>query len=107
MCGATRKAFIALMFKLLGNRILLKPEPDPVGQNSGNRSRIWIPEIMRKEKPAFGTVVMLGTGKKIDPEIRVGQRVRVDTKLGSVDVMHEGEPHRIVANADVQIILGS
>lgn len=85
--------------RILGDRVLVS-FPSTVTDDSP----IYIPEAHRKQ-PAIGTVVMLGTGKKIPEELKVGDRIRVDTGFGSFACMHEDKPHRIVSVLDCQFIL--
>lgn len=84
---------------LLGNRLLIEPIEPPAGT-------IEAPQLSKTLTP-IGRVVLLGSGPISHPELAVGQQVRVDTDRGSVAVLYEGRPHRIVSALDVQLIFGN
>ncbi len=59
----TKTKEIKIKFKPAGDRVLVKPEES---QDEKSPSGIIIPDTARKEKPARGTVIAVGEGKRTD-----------------------------------------
>jgi len=91
--------------RLLGNRILL----EPLASETVTAGGIAIPERQVQKQPV-GFVRMVGTGNGDATlaadmaEMKVGQKVRVNTRMGGVEVSLEGVPHRIHSVMDVECI---
>lgn len=86
--------------RLLGTNILIKPEI-PEQPNSGIlRSEIKKPDIDK------GTVVLIGQGLPDEPmDVAIGDYIKFRNNAG-IPIMHDGQPHLIVNQSDVQAILG-
>ncbi|MDD4179172.1 MAG: co-chaperone GroES [Candidatus Margulisbacteria bacterium] len=90
----------------IGDRVVVKPEPEEIKTKSG----IVLPESA-KEKPSEGTVVAVGGGKILDNgtkahmEVKVGDKV-IYTKYGGTEVKIEGEEYVILAERDILAIKG-
>jgi len=90
----------------IGDRVVVKPEPEEVKTKSG----IVLPESA-KEKPSEGTVVAVGGGRILDNgqkahmEVKVGDKV-IYTKYGGTEVKIEGEEYVILAERDILAIKG-
>jgi len=84
------------ILKILGNRALVEFDDGPE-----NNSPIFIPEVFRKKK-AVGTIVMMGTGKKVESfGLKPGDRVLTDINYGSFECVHEGKTCRIHSVLDL------
>lgn len=82
--------------KLLGDRILVKLEkPNPTGA------------LLVINGPVnTGIVLLLGSGKRLPPELNVGGRVHLDVSYGNVQTAYQGQPANIFSIRDVLAILG-
>lgn len=89
------------MFKVLGDRIAIKPDEAETKTKSG----IYIPETS-KEKPQQGTVVKVGRGTVLDngtilePEVKVDDKV-VYTRYSGQEVKFNEETLIIVKESDI------
>ena len=92
--------------KPLGNRLLIQP----LEEKELNKGGIIIPDTA-KEKPQEGTVVAVGTGKlddsgkKIEFNIKVGDKVLI-SKYGGTEIKIDGENYLIMREDDVLGIIG-
>lgn len=84
--------------QVLGDRILI----EVIQQKSG--SPIELPDSLQP-KPCEGIVRQRGTGKNINPEIKVGRRVHFDNRWGSVDLVIGGKAHKVISCQEVDAIL--
>ena len=88
----------------IGDRVVVKPEPDEQKTKSG----IVIPE-MAKEKPSEGTVIAVGSGRilengqKVPLEVKVGDKI-VYSKYGGSEVKIDNEEFIILAERDILAI---
>lgn len=90
--------------KPLGDRVIVKPSAGEEMTPSG----ILIPDSA-KEKPQEGDVVAVGTGrtedgKKIAPEVAVGDKV-IYSKYGGTEVKIEGTEHLILSERDILAVV--
>lgn len=87
--------------KPLADRVIVKPSPAEEKTKGG----IILPDTA-KEKPVIGEVVAVGPGKiaddgkKIAPEVKVGDKVLYG-KYSGTEVMVEGEEYLIMREADI------
>src|SRR5512137_495996 len=90
----------------LGDRVVVKPEPEEIKTKSG----IVLPDSA-KEKPSEGTVVAVGTGRvldngqKVSLEVKIGDKV-IYSKYGGTEVKIDNEEYIILAERDVLAIRG-
>jgi chaperonin GroES len=91
--------------KPLADRVLIKPSP----ADETSRGGIILPDTA-KEKPVIGEVVAVGPGKltddgkKILPDIKVGDKVLYG-KYSGTEVTIEGIDYLIMREADVFAIV--
>ena len=93
--------------KPLGDRVVVRP--DAKGEEKKLPSGIIIPEMADKEKPMQGKVVAVGAGKvddgkRIAPEVRVGDAV-LFSKYGYDEVKIDGEEYYILSESSILGIL--
>ena len=97
---------MALKVKPLGDRILV----EPVEEQEVKKGGIIIPDSA-KEKPTEAIVRVLGTGKsddagkKVDFEVKVGDRVLV-SKYGGTEVKLDDKEYKILSSDDILAVLG-
>ena len=97
---------MAVKVKPLGDRVLIRPLEEKDVKKGG----IIIPDTA-KEKPEEGTVVAVGTGKlndsgkKIEFNVKVGDKVLI-SKYGGTEIKIDGENHLIVREDDILGIIG-
>jgi chaperonin GroES len=97
---------MAANVKPLGDRVLIQPLEEKEGKKGG----IIIPDTA-KEKPQEGTVVAVGTGKlddsgkKIEFNVKVGDRV-LTPKYGGTEIKIDGESYLIMREDDILGIIG-
>ncbi|ABL65953.1 co-chaperone GroES [Chlorobium phaeobacteroides] len=91
--------------KPLADRVIVKPAPAEEKTKGG----LIIPDT-GKEKPQYGEVVAVGTGKVADSgqllemQIKVGQKVLYG-KYSGTEVSVEGEDYLIMRESDIFAIL--
>ncbi|NTW64027.1 MAG: co-chaperone GroES [Chlorobiaceae bacterium] len=91
--------------KPLADRVIVKPAPAEEKTKGG----LIIPDT-GKEKPQYGEVVAVGTGKIADSgqllemQIKVGQKVLYG-KYSGTEVSVEGEDYLIMRESDIFAIL--
>lgn len=94
-----------MKMKPLADRVVIKPSPADEKTKGG----IILPDTA-KEKPVIGEVVAVGPGKvaddgkKIAPEVKVGDRVLYG-KYSGTEVTIEGDEYLIMREADVFAIM--
>jgi chaperonin GroES len=94
-----------MKLKPLADRIVIKPSP----ADEKSRGGIILPDTA-KEKPVIGEVVAVGPGrvaddgKKIPPEVKVGDKVLYG-KYSGTEVTIEGDEYLIMREADVFAIV--
>ena len=92
--------------KPLADRVVVKP----VEEAEQMRGGLYIPDTA-KEKPQQGEVIAVGPGKvsddgkRIDPEVKVGDRVLYG-KYSGTEVTIDGEQYLILRESDVLAIVG-
>jgi chaperonin GroES len=92
--------------KPLSDRVLIQPLEEKEAKKGG----IIIPDTA-KEKPQEGTVVAVGTGKlndsgkKIEFNVKVGDKVLI-SKYGGTEIKIDGENYLIMREDDVLGIIG-
>ena len=92
--------------KPLADRVVIKP----VEENEQMRGGLYIPDTA-KEKPQQGEVIAVGPGKvsdegkRIDPEVKVGDKVLYG-KYSGTEVTVDGEQYLILRESDVLAIVG-
>jgi chaperonin GroES len=97
---------MAINVKPLGDRVLVQPLEEKEVKKGG----IIIPDTA-KEKPQEGTVVAVGTGKlddngkKIDFNVKVGDKVLI-SKYGGTEIKIDGENYLIMREDDILGIIG-
>ena len=85
----------------LGDRVVVKPLPSEEVSKGG----IILPDTA-KEKPQEGKVIAVGPGKwaddgkRIAPEVKVGDRV-LYTKYGGTEIKINGEEYIILRESDI------
>jgi chaperonin GroES len=95
-----------LKVKPLADRVVVKPLEDAEQMRGG----LYIPDTA-KEKPQQGEIVAVGKGKvtdegkRIDLEVKVGDRVLYG-KYSGTEVTLENEQYLILREADVLAIIG-
>ncbi len=96
---------VSVKLKPLGDRLVVKALSGEMTTKSG----IVLPDTA-KEKPQEGEVLAVGPGKVLDngkrvtPEIKVGQRV-LFAKYAGTEVKMEGEEYLILRESDVMGIV--
>ena len=96
---------MALNVKPLGDRVLV----EAVEEKETKKGGIIIPDTA-KEKPQEGIVRVLGTGKtnddgkKLDFEVKVGDRVLV-SKYGGTEIKLDGKEYKILNSDDVLAVV--
>jgi chaperonin GroES len=94
-----------MKMKPLADRVVIKPSPAEEKTKGG----IILPDTA-KEKPVMGEVVAVGPGKvaddgkKIAPEVKVGDKVLYG-KYSGTEVMVEGDEYLIMREADIFAIV--
>jgi chaperonin GroES len=97
---------MAINVKPLGDRVIVQP----LDENEVKKGGIIIPDTA-KEKPQEGTVVALGTGKlddkgkKLDFNVKVGDKVLI-SKYGGTEIKIDGENYLIMREDDILGIIG-
>jgi len=87
--------------KPLGDRVVVKPTPKEEVSKGG----IVIPDTA-KEKPQEGEVLAVGpgriddNGKRIEPEVKVGDKV-IYAKYAGTDIKEDGEELVILRDSDI------
>ena len=95
-----------LKVKPLNDRVVVKPLEDAEQMRGG----LYIPDTA-KEKPQQGEIVAVGAGKvtdegkRIEMEVKVGDRVLYG-KYSGTEVTLENEQYLILREADVLAIIG-
>jgi chaperonin GroES len=90
-----------MKLKPLADRVIIKPSPSEEKTKGG----LFVPDTA-KEKPVIGEVVAVGPGKvtedgkKITPEVKVGDKVLYG-KYSGTEVTVEGEEFLIMREADI------
>ena len=85
----------------LGDRVLVKP----IGRETVTASGIVLPDTA-KEKPQKGEVLAVGPGKVLDngkrviPEVQVGQQV-LFAKYAGTEVKMDGQEYLILRDTDI------
>ncbi|MCZ6775207.1 MAG: co-chaperone GroES [Ignavibacteria bacterium] len=91
--------------KPLADRVIVKPTPAEEKTKGG----LIVPDTA-KEKPVIGEVIAIGPGKitddgkKITPEVRVGDKILYG-KYSGTEVTVEGEEYLIMREADIFAIV--
>jgi chaperonin GroES len=91
--------------KPLADRVIIKPSPAEEKTKGG----IILPDTA-KEKPVVGEIVAVGPGKvtddgkKVPPEVKVGDKVLYG-KYSGTEVTIEGEQYLIMREADIFAIV--
>ena len=94
-----------MKMKPLADRVIIKPQEAEEKTKGG----IILPDTA-KEKPVIGEVVAVGPGKvsddgkKISPEVKVGDKVLYG-KYSGTEVTVEGEEYLIMREADIFAIV--
>jgi chaperonin GroES len=94
-----------MKMKPLADRVVIKPSPADEKTKGG----IILPDTA-KEKPVIGEVVAVGPGKvtddgkKIAPEVKVGDKVLYG-KYSGTEVTIDGDEYLIMREADVFAIV--
>ncbi len=90
----------------IGDRVVVKPEPEEQKTKSG----IVLPDSA-KEKPSEGTVIAVGPGKVLENgqrvalEVKIGDKV-IYSKYGGTEVKIEAEDYIILNERDILAIKG-
>jgi chaperonin GroES len=88
----------------IGDRVVVKPEPEEQKTKSG----IVLPDSA-KEKPSEGKVVSVGTGRildngqKVPLEVKVGDNI-IYSKYGGTEVKIDNEEYIILSERDILAI---
>jgi chaperonin GroES len=94
-----------MKIKPLADRVVIKPSPAEEKTKGG----IILPDTA-KEKPVIGEVVAVGPGKvtddgkKVPPEVKVGDKVLYG-KYSGTEVTVEGDEYLIMREADIFAIV--
>ena len=97
---------MAKKLKPLGDRIIVKQEPE----EEKTRSGIVLPESA-KEKPQEGTVIAVGegrvldSGQKVPVAVKVGDKI-IYSKYGGTEVTIEGEEYIVLSERDILAVKG-
>ena len=92
--------------KPLADRVVVKPLEDSETMRGG----LYIPDTA-KEKPQQGEVIAVGPGKlsdegkRIEPDLKVGDKVLYG-KYSGTEVTVEGEQYLILRESDVLAVIG-
>ena len=95
-----------LKVKPLADRVVVKP----LDEAEQMRGSLYIPDTA-KEKPQQGEIVAVGPGKltdegkRVDPELKVGDKVLYG-KYSGTEVTLEDAPYLILRESDVLAIIG-
>jgi chaperonin GroES len=90
----------------LADRVVVKPLEDEEQMRGG----LYIPDTA-KEKPMQGEIVAVGPGKlseegaRLEPDVKVGQKVLYG-KYSGTEVTVDGEEYLILRESDVLAIIG-
>jgi len=93
-----------LILKPLADRVVLKP----VQAEEKTKGGIVLPDTA-KDKPQEGEVIAVGPGRilengtKLEPEVKVGDRV-IYSKYSGTEVKIDGEEYLIVRESDILAI---
>lgn len=93
-----------MILKPLSDRVVLKP----VEAEEKTKGGIVLPDTA-KDKPQEGEVVAVGPGKildngtKLEPEVKVGDRV-IYSKYSGSEIKVDGEEYLIVRESDILAI---
>lgn len=86
--------------KVLGSRIIVKPDPAPEKTSGG----VHIPDTA-KERPIKGEIVSVGPGTKDDPmTAQIGDKILYGRYVGT-EVTLEGGEYLIMLESDILVIL--
>ncbi len=89
-----------LNIRLLGDRVLVLPDPNEKKTGSG----IIIPDVAQ-EKPRFGKVISVGKGTKTSPiDVKVGDRILYEKYAGR-DVALNQTQYIILTMSDICAVL--
>jgi chaperonin GroES len=94
-----------MKIKPLADRVVIKPAPAEEKTKGG----IILPDTA-KEKPVIGEIVAIGPGKvtddgkKVPPEVKVGDKVLYG-KYSGTEVTIEGDEYLIMREADIFAIV--
>jgi chaperonin GroES len=94
-----------MKIKPMGDRVVIKPSPAEEKTKGG----IILPDTA-KEKPVIGEIVAVGTGKvtdegkKLAPEVKVGDKVLYG-KYSGTEVTIDGVEYLIMREADIFAIM--
>ena len=97
---------MAKKLKPLGDRVIVKQEPEEEKTKSG----IVLPESA-KEKPQEGTVIAVGegrvldSGQKVPVAVKVGDKI-IYSKYGGTEVKIDGEEYIILGERDILAVKG-
>jgi chaperonin GroES len=92
---------MATNIKPLGDRVLVKPIP----REEVTKSGIVLPDTA-KEKPQEGTILAVGSGRRLDSgelvalDVQVGDKV-LYAKYAGTEIKLEGEDHLILRESDL------
>jgi chaperonin GroES len=92
--------------KPLGDRVVIKA----LEQDEVTPSGIVLPDNA-KEKPQEGEIIAVGSGKvldngtRLDPEVKVGDRV-IYSKYAGTEIKKDGQEYLILSERDILAILG-
>lgn len=95
---------MAKNLKPIGDRVVVKPEPEEIKTKSG----IVLPDSA-KEKPSEGTVVAVGSGRVLDNgqkvplEVKIGDKI-IYSKYGGTEVKIDNEEYIILSERDILAI---
>jgi chaperonin GroES len=96
---------MAQTLRPLADRVVIKPK----AREEVTKSGIVLPDTV-KEKPQEGLIVALGSGKVLDdgrrvaPEVKVGDTV-LYSKYAGTEYKIDGEEHLIVRESDILAIV--
>lgn len=88
----------------LGDRVIVKPDPEEQKTKSG----IVLPDSA-KEKPQEGTIVAVGSGrvlesgKKVPPEVKIGDKI-IYSKYGGTELKVNNEEYVFLSERDILAI---
>lgn len=89
----------------LGDRIVVKA----IEEEERTQGGIYLPDTA-KEKPQQGEVIAVGTGRvlengqKVQPEVKVGDRI-IFAKYGGTEVKLDGQEYLILRESDVLAVV--
>ena len=96
---------MAVSFKPLGDRVVVKPKPKDEMTSSG----IVLPDTA-SDKPQEGSILSVGpgrvldNGKRVEMEVKVGDTV-LFAKYGGTEVKLEGEDYLVIRESDLLAIV--